>query len=117
MAGAFTASNAFDIHANVMEAEKVGRVIAEAGAMPLIPHANTRHFVGLCTPEFWYAGTLELLKRCDAVAMVRGWHLSKGAADERDEAKRLGIYVFEPDRNADFHDHDVLIRWIKAANQ
>lgn len=34
------------------------------------------------------------MRRCDAVLMVAGWESSVGATNERDEALRLGMPVF-----------------------
>ena len=94
VAGKFTGPNAWVIEQNVRAAEAVGMRVAEAGAMPLIPHANTRYFHGTATVEFWYEGTLEMLRRCDAVIMVPGYELSRGACAEREEAHRLRLPVF-----------------------
>ena len=90
VAGKFTADTGWGIEQNVRRAEDVGIYIARLGAMPVIPHANTRYFADECTPEFWYAGTLELLKRCDAIIMCEGWADSKGAREEYGEARTRG---------------------------
>jgi hypothetical protein len=94
VAGAFTAPTSWGIEQNVRAAERVGIYVARLGVMPLIPHANTRHFHGECTDEFWYAGTLELLKRCDGIIMCEGWSDSKGARAEFEYAKQHGMAVF-----------------------
>ncbi len=95
IAGKFSGPNAWAIERNVRAAEDLGAQVAQLGAMPIIPHANTRFFHGLegTTAEQWYEGTLELLRRCDAVLMVPGWKESKGACEEREEARRRGITV------------------------
>jgi len=96
VAGRLTGANNFEITRNVRAAEEIGMVVAELGAMPLIPHANTGlTFFGTLDAEFWYAGTLELLRRCDAAVLVPGWEESKGSRAEVEEAKRLGIPAFE----------------------
>jgi len=94
IAGPYTGPNAWAIEQNVRKAEEVGLYVAECGAMPIIPHTNTRFFHGLLTPEFWYEGTLELLRRADALMMVPGWEHSTGAKAERLEAERLLKLVF-----------------------
>ena len=40
------------------------------------------------------AGTLELMRRCDAVVVIPGWEHSTGTKAEIDEAMRLEIPVF-----------------------
>jgi hypothetical protein len=62
--------------------------------MPLIPHANTANFHGTLTDAFWYEGTIELLRRCDALILVSGWEDSKGATAEVAEAKKLNMPIF-----------------------
>jgi hypothetical protein len=94
VAGPFTAPTPWAVELNVRHAEDAGLYAAECGAMPIIPHANTRFFNGLLTPEFWYDGTMELLRRADAVLLVEGWEHSKGARLEVIEAEKLGIPVF-----------------------
>lgn len=77
-------------------AEVVAYEVSKLGAMPLCPHANTRpYFVDGQAPEFWLDGTLELMRRCDAILLMQNWLASAGSRAERDEAKRLGIPVFE----------------------
>ncbi len=96
ISGRFTAPTTWAIEQNIRRAEEAGMYVAECGAMPIIPHANTRFFHGLAgTPEkLWYEGTLELLRRCDAVVMVSGYETSKGAMAEYEEALRLRIPRF-----------------------
>lgn len=62
--------------------------------MPLIPHANTAHFDGTLSAEFWYEGTLELLRRCDAVMLVAEWEDSKGVKAELEEARARKMPIF-----------------------
>lgn len=91
VAGPFRAANQWRIAENIRAAERVGRLVAMAGAMPLIPHANTAHFHGLETPEFWLEGTLELLRRCDAAVFIDNWHESRGSVGEWEECMRLKL--------------------------
>jgi hypothetical protein len=94
VAGPFRGPTAWDIEQNIRRAEEVGMDVAKAGAMPVIPHANTRFFHGTLTDAFWLEGTLEMLRRCDAVVMVPGWGESRGSIAEKAEAERLGLPVF-----------------------
>src|SRR5512143_3379944 len=83
VAGPFRAPTRWAVEQNVRRVEEWGLKVAELGAMPLMPHCNTRFFDGLLTDEFWLDGTLELLKRCDTAFMVPGWQASSGARGER----------------------------------
>ncbi len=73
---------------------ELGALVAGLGAYPIIPHSNTSHFDGLATDTFWLEGTMELLRRCDAVFLAEDWERSSGSRAERIEALRLGIPVF-----------------------
>jgi nucleoside 2-deoxyribosyltransferase len=108
IAGKFRGKTAWHVAENVRAAEQVGFHVAAAGAMPVIPHANTAHFDGTLTAEFWLAGTMELLERCDAVIMVPGWLDSIGALAERKRADELGKPVF------DAGDYQSLRDWLAA---
>ena len=54
-----------------------------------------RNYPGTLPDEFWLEGTLELLRRCDAVFLIPGWEQSTGSRSELDEATRLGLPVFD----------------------
>lgn len=108
IAGPFTAPTAWGIESNIRGAEMVAFEIALRGAMPLCPHTNTRYFHGTCTPEFWYAGTMELLKRCDAVMLTPNWTLSEGAKREWAYAKEHKIPVFH------YPDEASFLAWLKG---
>lgn len=89
VAGPFRGPTAWDIAENIRAAERVGLIVAQAGAMPLIPHANTAHFHGQKPEQYWVDGTLELLRRSDAAVFIPGWRRSTGSLGEWDEALRL----------------------------
>lgn len=99
VAGKLTGPNNYEIMQNVRRAEEVGMEVVKAGAYPAIPHANTgMTFWGVGDEAFWYKGTLELLRRCDAVITVPGWQDSKGAVAEVREASLLKMPIFETAR-------------------
>lgn len=91
IAGAFRGPTAWDIAENIRKAERAGLEVAKLGAMPLIPHANTAHFHGALPDEFWLDGTLELLRRADAVYVFDPADIerSRGTRGEVEEAGRL----------------------------
>ncbi len=99
VAGRFRGPTPWDVANNVRAAERVGLEVARLGAMPVIPQANTALFDQQFTAEFWISGTLELMRRCDALVLVPGWEESKGTLGEIEEACRLSIPVFETMRN------------------
>lgn len=104
IAGPFRGPTPWDIAENVRRAERLGLAVAQLGAMPLIPHANTALFHGQGTEQFWLDGTLELLRRSDAVMLTENWRDSVGGRAEREHAIERGIPVFS--------DIDELEEWL-----
>ena len=87
--------------ANIEAARHVGGLLMHKGWMPVIPHVNTGmmedRYPWLRTDEgenFMLEGTLEIMRRCDAVCLVVGYEYSDGTKGEIAEAKRLGIKVY-----------------------
>ena len=96
IAGPYRAPTTMGVADNIRAAERIGMIVAESGAMPLIPHANTGIvFTGVSNDMFWLAGTLELMRRCDGVVLMDTWARSTGARGEREEALRLGLPVLD----------------------
>lgn len=94
IAGPFRGKTAWDIEQNIRRAESVAYEVALAGAAPLCPHANTRYFHGTLTDAFWIDATVELLRRCDAVMLVKGWENSSGTRGEIVVAESIGIPIW-----------------------
>lgn len=94
VAGPYRAATAWGIECNIQQARDRGAEVVRAGAYPVIPHSNTSHFDGLAPDAFWLDGTLELMRRCDAVLMCGNWERSSGARAEVAEATRLKLPVF-----------------------
>ena len=96
VAGPYRGSTPDDVDLNIASATQVGKLVARLGYYPVIPHLNTLHFerfAGL-PDQFFLDGTIELMRRCDAVIMCPGWQASSGARQELEEAHRLAIPVF-----------------------
>ena len=94
IAGPYRAENRWLLEKNIRNAENAAFVLANDGWVPLCPHTSYRFFDGTLTDEFWIEGTLELLRRSDAVFVCEGWENSEGTKGEIREATKLGIPVF-----------------------
>lgn len=110
VAGAFNAGPK-SIRENVYAAEIAGIAVAQVGAMPVVPHALTVNMSTAQTEAFWYEGTAELLRRCDAVYVfdVRHVETSKGTRAEVDLANEMRLPVFI--------DIDSLRMWVEYESQ
>lgn len=94
VAGPFRGANAWEVEKKIRRAEELAFEVDCLGAIALCPHTNTRFFNGTLSDTFWLEGTLELLRRCDAIILTSDWETSQGARAEREEALRLGIPVY-----------------------
>jgi hypothetical protein len=105
VAGPFRGKTAWEVCQNVNRAEELSFKVAEAGAMPLCPHTNTRNFDGTKDGQFWLDGTMELMRRCDAMIMTEDWTRSSGARGEFAEMTKLGKPIF--------YSIDELEKWLE----
>jgi hypothetical protein len=82
IAGPFRGPTPLAVRRNVEAARDLGLLVAAAGGYPVIPHTMTAEFDKQLTDQFWLDGTMELLKRCDAIVCSENWEWSKGAQAE-----------------------------------
>jgi Domain of unknown function (DUF4406) len=93
IAGPFRAPTHWGIVLNVRQAEVWALEVWKLGGVAICPHLNTANFQGALPDEAWLDGTLEMLRRCDAIFLIPGWEASAGARGEREEAERRGMAV------------------------
>lgn len=117
IAGKYRGPNAWAVEQNIRAAEEVAARVWAAGHVALCPHANSRHMEGVASNDHFLAGTLELMRRCDAVVLVPNWQDSAGARAEVAEAFRLGIEVIGLSRTAERYMIDLIMedlnQWAK----
>lgn len=108
VAGPYTNSDPWKADQNVRRAEEAAyEIMRIGGCWPLVPHSNTRQcFIAACTYDDALAGTLEMMRRSDAVYFLPDWETSTGARGERHDARVRGLPIF--DSIAD------LAEWLKA---
>lgn len=83
IAGKFRGDTPWDVEQNIRKAETFALDVAGLGGVPMCPHPMTRYFDKQLTDKFWLDATAELLRRCDAMALVPGnWRGSSGTAGE-----------------------------------
>lgn len=94
IAGAFRAETPWLIEQNVRKAEEYSLHVWQSGGVALCPHTMTRFFQSSAPDCTWVDGTLELLKRCDAMLVVPGYEKSVGTLGEIEQAKKMEIPIF-----------------------
>ena len=95
IAGPFRGRTPWDVEENIRRAERVALAVWQAGAAALCPHTNTRFFNGAAPDDIFLRGTMEMLRRSDAVFLTYGWPDSKGTIAEIDEAFSRNLPIFD----------------------
>jgi hypothetical protein len=109
IAGKFRAPNPWLVEQHVRIAETWMMRVWELGAVGVCPHAMGRFTDKAIPDNLVLDGTLELMRRCDAVFMVpENWKQSEGAILERQEAIRRAMLVF-------YHLSEVKA-WLEGSN-
>ena len=93
VAGPFRGDSHWKIAENIRRAERAALELWKIGAAALCPHANTSNFQDELPDHVWLDGDFELLRRCDAVLMIKGWRQSVGACAEYSFAEQEGVLV------------------------
>lgn len=103
IAGPYRGPTHWAIEQNVRRAEAFALEVWKAGGAAICPHANTRFFQLELPDQRWLDGDLEILRRCDAIAVLHGWETSEGTRAEKTLARACGLPIFyEKDKAALF---------------
>jgi nucleoside 2-deoxyribosyltransferase len=94
VAGKYTDTCAYLVERNIDVAKNLAIDVWKLGAAAICPHTNSAHFEGAASGQAFIDGTLEMMRRCDAVLVCPNWTTSSGTKGEIAEAERLGIPVF-----------------------
>lgn len=81
---------ATDVSANLAKFDEAHDALLACSYLPVSPNMGQR--TGWSWSDYMRA-CLALLLTCDGVALLPGWHLSKGARVERDVAISIGLRV------------------------
>jgi len=95
VAGKYRGQSEREVFENIICARRAALKLWEANWAVICPHTNSI-FMGsqLGGDEKFIEGDLEIVRRCDAIFMLRDWSDSKGATLEREEAIKAGLEVY-----------------------
>lgn len=101
LAGPYRAATIWQTHQNIQQAMRIGAEVIQRcpGWFPVIPHANTAYMDGLAEDAYFLGGTLELMRRCDALLVMGGEAVSRGTKMEIEEAQWMRKPIIY------WHDH------------
>jgi len=97
VAGPYRADTSIEVTRNVHRAAaEAAELLYAHGLAVICPHSMSHGWEGHSdyTPERTLLGCFELVRRCDALLLMRGWQRSEGSVAERDVALEAGIPVF-----------------------
>ena len=93
VAGKFRDDSYWGMIKNIRQAELAAFELWEKGWVVICPHLNTTNFQGGLPDKVWLEGNLELLRRSDAIYMLKNYLTSEGALAELKLASDLGLEV------------------------
>lgn len=94
VAGPYRADTEWGVVQNIRHAEEAAIRLWKEGWAVLCPHKNSALLggsLGDVDDSTWLAGGLELLRRSDAIYMLKGWSNSSGAVKEFQLAIKLNL--------------------------
>lgn len=97
IAGPYSARTSCERMANVQRARQIADQVNRRGAgrcLAVTPHFLSAGIEDSGDERFWLAGTLEVMRRCDAAVFADDWSRSRDAMVERQDAARRGQPVF-----------------------
>jgi len=100
VAGKLTAPTPYKYMKNIEHAKDVSLKLRKKGYAVICPHQNSAHQCGALRKdaeqdfEAWIERDIEILKRCDAIYMLRGWRNSRGAKIEHAKAKEFEKEIY-----------------------
>jgi hypothetical protein len=95
IAGCYAPKDGRTVDDHIELAKEASIAIWKTGNYALCPHMNTAHLDDeIDNPELFYAGTMEVLRRCDGIVMLENWEESQGAIAELAYAQDAGMPIW-----------------------
>lgn len=95
--GPYRSKTDWGIEENIQRAEQAALKLWQEGWAVICPHKNTAHFGGACDDKVWLNGDLEILSRCDAVFVLKGWPQSEYSVKEVRLSMELDLEIIFDD--------------------
>ena len=97
IAGPYRAKTSAEVVGNINFAWLVALEVVRTcpDVFPVVPHLNTQHMDGAAPDQYFLDGTMELLKRCDAILAIGDYRKSAGTLAELEYAAKKGMPMFQ----------------------
>jgi len=93
VAGKYRGKTEREVFDNIIAARTVALKLWDRGYAVICPHTNSFFMGSMLSDEQFIKGDLEIVSRCDAIYMLRGWQQSEGAVKELRRAVELSMQV------------------------
>ncbi len=93
VAGPYRGESENEVFENIMRARSAAVKLWDEGWAVVCPHTNTMFMGSKLGDAVFLEGDLEIVKRCDAIYMLKGFQNSQGAKAELELAIEIGLEV------------------------
>ena len=87
---------------NIRLASESAKLLLKLGHTPFCPHTMTAGWEDECSWEDFLRMDLEWLRMCDAIVLLPGWQMSRGARMEYEEALKQGLVIWDLQRETEW---------------
>lgn len=94
VSGRYRGKSETEVFENIVKARGVAVKLWRDGWAVICPHTNSLFMGTRLGDKAFIEGDLEIVKRCDAIYMLRGWEQSRGAKRELEIAIETGLKVY-----------------------
>lgn len=94
VAGKYRGKSEAEVFENIIHARREAIKLWQQNWAVICPHTNCMFMGSLISDKDFIKGDLEIVSRCDAIFMLKGFRQSIGAMVELKEAKRLGLGIY-----------------------
>jgi len=92
--GKYTAKTTIGKLINIYRARRAAKRLWSYGYAVICPHSNSALMDRYAPLQVFYDGTIEMLKKCDYIYLLKDWEKSKGARAEYQTALKYGIEIW-----------------------
>jgi len=94
VSGKYRGKSEAEVFDNIVHARKAALELWKKGFAVICPHTNSMFMGSQMFDNAFIEGDLEIVGRCDAIYMLRGWEQSQGAKRELEVAIEKGLEIY-----------------------
>jgi len=94
IAGKYRGKSENEVFENIVHARSIAVKLWNEGWAVICPHTNAFFMGSKLGDKMFLDGDLEIVKRCDAIYMLKGWEQSQGAKRELEVVIESGLELY-----------------------